>query len=250
MKRTGKYEYSATVGLSGKKDWYKYDIVVFDGAGAATFPSGEAGTPLDWDFGAGRPSGAPRHFATAIAGSDAPVVLVDASAGADGAEYSSIPEAWHGAGMRHTGASLGRKGALRLFRDADAPVLEEMILTKYVGDIMADHADTEASVLAVYTGAVGGNAQVRAAVVSRDGFTYSAPVTLSSDSRCTVRLDALRPSATLLTPAPYPSFLGRKFVPDYATVPALDPAGIESVLLYAENADSPFSIEVCGITLE
>lgn len=250
MKRTGKYEYSATVGLSGKKDWYKYDIVVFDGAGAATFPSGEAGTPLDWDFGAGRPSGAPRHFATAIAGSDAPVVLVDASAGADGAEYSSIPEAWHGAGMRYTAASLGRKGALRLFRDADAPVLEEMILTKYVGDIMADHADTEASALVVYTGAVDGKAQMRAAVVSRDGFTYSAPVTLSSDSRCTVRLDALRPSATLLTPAPYPSFLSRKFVPDYATVPALDPAGIESVLLYAENADAPFSIEVCGITLE
>ncbi|MDE6853500.1 MAG: hypothetical protein K2J38_00415, partial [Muribaculaceae bacterium] len=250
MKRTGKYEYSAIVDLSGKKDWYKYNIVVFDGAGATTFPSGESGTPLDWDFGAGKPSGTPRHFATAISGSEAPVVLVDASCGADGAEYSSIPEAWNGAGMHHTGASLGRKGALRLFRSAEAPVLDEMILTKYVGDIMADHSDTKASELAVYTGAVDGTAHVRAAVVSRDGFTYSAPVAIVSEGRCAVSLDALEPSATLLTPAPYPSFLSRKFVPDYAAVPVLDPSEIESVLLYAENADTPFSIEVYGITLE
>lgn len=56
MVKTGKYEYSATIdpGVMGNKDRFDYRIVVFKGADAVTWPSGEHGTPLDWDFGAGR----------------------------------------------------------------------------------------------------------------------------------------------------------------------------------------------------
>lgn len=251
MSHKDKYTYTATIDPQGKKDGiqrFDYSIVVYGADGAATFPSGEAGTPLDWDFGAGRSTANASVYSTVAASSDAPVVLLDGRRDTDGAEFAAIPESWHGTGLRHcVDDEPWNDGAIRLYRHADAPEAETVCISKYVGDIMASYPDTEATHLAVRTGLVDGIDTLTAGLVTRDGFTYSAPLTIKSDGTAMLDFANLRLSPTLLNPAPYPSFLSRRFVPDSATATPFRAADIETVVLSVDNPSKPFDIDIKGI---
>lgn len=253
MTQTGKYTYSATIAPRGKKDENKrfdYSIVVYGGSGAITFPSGEAGSPLDWDFGAGRSRALGTVYSTVAMPSDGAIVLVDGRHDTDGTEFASIPETWHGTGIRHHGdEGPWADGAIRLYREAGADPVETVSMSKYVGDIMAAWPDTEATHLHLRLGAVEELDSINVGFVTRDGFTYSAPVAVRPDATAVLDLGTLALAPTLLNPAPYPSFLGRRFVPDPATAIPFRVADIESIVLSVDNPAGPFSADIKGAFL-
>ncbi len=251
MTKTGKYTYKADIDASDKvmdKDRFAYNIVVYAGGGATTFPSGEAGTPLDWDFGAGRAGSRTNLYSTAIESADADVTLLDCRRDADNIEFSSIPEAWRSVGAYFNDAPLAGTPALTFYRNADAPALETMVVSKYVGDIMADRADTRATHAKVFFGKASGLDKIKVGFVTRDGFTYAAEVPVADHGTATIDLGKLALEPTLLLPAPYPSFLSRRFVPDAATALPFNVADIESVTLYTGSAE-PFSVDIEGVSL-
>lgn len=252
MEPSGKNKYTATVDPQGKKDGiqrFSYNIVVYCGNSAVTFPSGEAGTPLDWDFGAGRQSAPTQTYNITISNPDDVIMLFDSRKGTDGLEYSSIPETWGSAGMQmHDGGTEGND-AVRIFRTADAPALENMSASKYVGDIMACHADSRPERLKLRFGTVEGTDSMMAGFVTADGFTYSAPVKIASDGIATLDFGSLTLAPTLLNPAPYPSFLSRRFTPDPATAVPFSPSDIEQLILYIDEPTQPITIDLIGAWL-
>ncbi len=245
MTESGKHGYTATVGhlTEGKKDngVYRYNIVVFDGGRAITYPGAVPGTPLDWDFpGCG-------YYETALYGPSTPVVLLRARENGDGAELSTIPEAWSGISFGFAGQAPAGDDVLRLTKEADAAT-DIMVISKYIGDIMAN-APARGS-LRLRTGAVEGTDSVTVALVSRDGFTYSATVAVTSGTTATLDLASLRPDVTLLTPAPYPSFLGRTFTPAPGSVPPFDPAEVETLTVRVKARPETCKVEIAGIWLK
>lgn len=253
LEKTGKYSYRACIdpGLIDGKNRFAYSIVVYAGGRAATFPAAEPGAPLDWDFGAGRTRANGDLYTTAIVQPGAPTVLLDFSAGLDGAEYSSIPESWRGQGMAHSPASaFGGKGAARLYRNADAEALETMIITKYVRPAFEHRKNISSEVAEVRFGAAQGLDSINLGFVTADGFTYATPLAVKPDGTAEVRLADLRLAPTLLTPAPYPSFLQRRFVPDAATAVPFNAADIEQVVLYTDGTPhGAFDVEIQGVRL-
>ena len=249
MVKSGKNKYTAVVEPEGKKDGiqrFSYNIVVYCGNSAATFPSGEAGTPLDWDFGAGRQSARTQTYSTEVSTADDAIVLFDSRKGLDGMEYSSIPEAWGTAGMQLYDGGIEGHDAVRIFRSAEAPALENMSTSKYIGDIIACHSDKQPKGLKLRCGRVDGIDGIMAGFVTADGFTYSAPIKTYDNGISTLDFGELRLMPTLLNPAPYPSFLGRRFVPDPETAVPFRPSDIEQLILYTDNNDKPFTIDLIG----
>ncbi len=253
MTKTGKYTYSTTIDPLGKKDGiqrFDYSIVVYGSGRATTFPAGEAGSPLDWDFGAGRSRALANTYNTLAASSDAPIVLLDGRFGLDNAEFSAIPETWRGTGIRHTtDEGPWSDGAICLYRHDDADAVETLSVSKYVGDIMASWPDTEATSLHLRLGATEALDSINVGLVTRDGFTYSAPVAINHDATAVLELDTLALTPTLLNPAPYPSFLGRRFTPDPTSATPFRTADIESIVLSVDNPSGPFKVEIKGICL-
>ncbi len=250
----GKYTYTATIDPAADKvskgERFAYSVVVYTAGGAVTFPSGEAGTPLDWDFGAGRAQATPGQlYVTAVESDTAPILLIDCRNGSDGLEFSSIPECWQGVGMIFNDAPLTGETGVRIFRNAVAPELETAVISKYVGDIMAYRADTKATRAKIRFGEVTGAEKVHLGLVTRDGFTYGADVDVEPNGIATVELSKLSLEPTLLLPAPYPSFLSRRFVPDAETAIPFKASEIESVTL-CSDLNTPYTIDVAGVWLE
>lgn len=252
MNQINKYSFTAVIDLKGKKglDRFCYNIVVFDGNGATTFPARESGTPLDWDYGAGRASMHGPMYCTKVATADAPVVLLDATTGEADVEFSSVPETWHGTGVKSVTAGLPGTGAAQLYRTAEAIPLDYIFITKYVGDVMADYADTDATTVCLSLGNVEGLDSLTIGLVTRDGFTYAGEVKVSSDCVARLSLDSLRLVPTLLSPAPFPSFIGRTFKPDATTAIPFKVTDVESVVIYRENTDQPLTVDIKGLWLD
>lgn len=249
MVRTGKYEYSAAIdsGLLGKKDRFDYRIVVFKGAEAVTWPSGEHGTPLDWDFGAGR--GAVACFTTAVRPAGAPLVLLDAASGLDGIELSTIPEVWQGISLNAVRATPFASPVLELCAGPGMQPVETISVSRYVApEVRALGGDVPSAAIRIYTAEAEGADKVRIGLVNADGFTFWTIASLAPDSVATLPLDGFSLGETLLNPAPYPSFLGRRFEPAEGTAATLDPAEIESIVIAADSA--PIRLQLRAVVLE
>lgn len=255
MEKTGKYSYSVTLdaddAFEGKKDGsFKYRIVVFDRDGIVkTWPGGTEGTPLSWDYGAGQPSGETPAWSVDFLAPGAPMTLLRPAPDMDASELSTIPEAWRGVSW-HYSAPLAEAPALVLSKGADAET-DTLVVSKYIADAVSARgaSDMDArTTLRVHFGKGAGNLTV--GFVTRDGFTYSAPVRVTPDGYADVPLAGLRLDDTLLTPAPYPSFLSRRFVPDAATSVPFSPAEIETLtLVLAAPAGQSAEVEVRGVEL-
>lgn len=249
MAKSGKYEYSVEIDPAeiSKKDRFDYRIVVYRGADAVTYPSETDGTPLDWDFGAG--IGSTSCYSTAVRRIGAPLVLLDGSRGADGAEVSSIPEAWGSISMHTRRGELFGVPAVTVACGDSAVSVDVVTLGKYVRPLIEASGDP-VSQIGLALGRVEGVDSVDVSVCTTDGFTYRQRVSVSSGGRPVVSLDALRPGPTLLNPAPYPSFLQRSFEPDPQHVPALNPADIESFIIAIPSPKGVFSLEVAGVWMQ
>lgn len=253
MTKTGKHQYTATVNPGNgneNHDRFAYNIVVFSGGRATTFPAKENGTPLDWDFGAGSKDGKTEYYTVELRAPEAPLVLMSAYGDPDELELSSIPEVWGPLGMRRiSGAPIG-ENLVRLQLSKPVDDLETVSVSRYIGDIIAAYPDmAQDRTLCLSTAAAEGVDSVNIALVTRDGFTYSAKVAVSPDGIARVKTSQLSLVPTLLNPAPYPSFLERRFHPDPATAVPFKLSEAEILTLYLDNP-SPFTLDLRGIWLE
>lgn len=237
MAKTGKYEYSATVdpGIIGEKDRFDYRIVVFKGADAVTYPSGDDGTPLDWDFGAGR--GAVACFTTAMRPAGASLVLLDATSGTSDIELATIPEAWSAYRLHATPATADSAPALLLEGHDGRQGVETVSISRYVAPaVRALGNDVPSGAIQLRIADADSVEGLRIGLVNADGFTFWAEAKAAPGAVVTIPLSDFRLGETLLNPAPYPSFLGRRFVPADGTDTALNPAEIETAVIAARSA--------------
>lgn len=239
MEKSGKHTYSVTLdasdALQGKKDGsFRYRIVAFDRDGIAhTWPGGYEGTPLSWDFGALEPEAEGAVYSTDFIAAGAPLVLLKASGDMDGSELSTIPEAWKGVSYRYE-APVAAAPAMTIRKDADAAT-DLMVVSKYVAPAIKARGAADLAArkgLRLHLGEAQGT--VKVGLVTADGFTYSATVKCAPGEAVDLPFSALRLDDTLLTPAPYPSFLERRFSPDAATATPFAPEDIETLTIVLE----------------
>lgn len=246
LKRTGRNKYSAVIPAKdlGKREWFRYNIVVFGNCGGSsvtTWPSGREGTPLDWDFSAA----GNEFYSTAIAEPSAPATLFDFSSGTDEVELSTVPEAWKGVSMQHSYCEPLAENRLLLHKDAGVET-SHLLLSRHVADRVAGSRLSADSRIVLRLGRVEGVDSLNVNLVSADGFSYSSPVAAESGSIVELPLSALRLSDTWLTPAPYPSFLERRFTPDASITPAFNPAEAEIIVIEAPASAAEMNVEILG----
>ena len=73
---------------------------------------------------------------------------------------------------------------------------------------------------------------------------------VDADGRATVDIAAMTLDATLLNPAPYPTFLRREFIPDTATATALRLDAALTLTLTAYVGLAEAEVELKGIYIE
>ncbi|MDO4320043.1 MAG: hypothetical protein Q4C34_05650 [Bacteroidales bacterium] len=249
MRRTGKYTYTADIPANALKAGpQRYSIVVFDGGEKLTFPGRHKGTPLDWDLQT-TPAEAGRLYSVDVAETDAPVTLLAARHDGDGSEISTIPEAWQGISWAWHDRSPRAESMMRLHKDT-AAATDHIVITKWVGDIMRGVNPPADARLHLRMGPADGIDSITLGVVDRDGLTRTARVPVAADSTVSVALSGLAPADTWLTPAPYPSFLRRRFSPDTSAFGPLDPADIETVTITVDASSAPLTLDIAGMWIE
>ncbi len=240
MEAVGKHTFSVTIdaedALNGKKDGrFAYRIVAFDRDGnTLTYPGRAEGTPLSWDYGATDQSAAEALYFTDFIPEGQSLTLLSARENLDGSELSTIPEAWRGVSWTYSAPSADAVPALRLVKDANAAT-DTLVVSKYVASMVAARGSADMNArkrLALRFGENKGSGHLKVGLVNRDGFTYSANVKVPTGGGLVeLPLEAFTLDETLLTPAPYPSFLSHRFVPDPTTATPLRPSEIETVTL-------------------
>ncbi len=240
---TSAYSFAATIDskhLQG--DSFGYYIVAYTPSGVVTYPEGEVGMPLDWDWRGGRGYDVALH-------SPGPINLItDASCDADIEAYS-LPQ-WKGAHMQSIENMPRAQNALRCHFRPDGERLQ-YVVRKYVGDIVgtlrSEVKDCESIKVKL---AKAENADtINIAVVTDLGITYSAKVAPSgTEETLSVRLDALGQSPTALVPISYPDFMHTHFSSQEAI--ALDPCDIEFIEISTNAITQNGSIDLIGVFLE
>lgn len=210
-----------------------------------TFPGALEGNPLDW----GSADGA--YYSTRLLDKDAPVILLNGPDGLSGVDVSTIPDHW---GRSRVGLAQLSPLGNDAVEVVVAPGTDSVntVLSKYVRPLIAPLAvSMDPSELRVKTGKIENMSKAVVALADIDGFTYSSPVTLTSGSEIVIPLSEFKLSPTLLVPAPFPTFLGREFVPE-DNGQTLRAADIEKLQLVfpAENSDRQASAEVVGVWLQ
>ncbi|MCM1028375.1 MAG: cellulase family glycosylhydrolase [Alloprevotella sp.] len=220
-----------------------------DGYKTTTYPGGLKGAPLDWDFLPGQP----QAFTTSLHKPGQPIPLVTASPDLDGSSMATIPGQWEGISYRFVKHEpLGRNTLT-----ASATTLshaERIVIGKYVAPLIrpiGSSISPDATITMALSPDTHGADSIGITVVNADGFTYSATAPIDpSTLTATARLSEMKPAPTLLNPEPFPTFLSREWIPDYATVPPLSPNEIEELRIVAhKQPDRPLSLSIYGIWL-
>ncbi len=202
-----------------------YYIVVWRGGDAVTWPGNTPGTPLDWDYAPDSDA----VYSTTVARPGVATALLLPAPGMDGSLISTIPGVWNAISYTYRPPMPGRGPSCRLDVGADAGA-SSVTIGKYTGHITSSlgRLNPGRTALILSLSGVEGIDSVNVSVVNRDGFTYGA--TLPADNLIRIPLTALSLQPTMLNPEPYPTFLGRSFIPDPATaVPLRGAADIDEV---------------------
>lgn len=192
--------YAAGIPTSPDAAEFSYNIVVYSGGKARTYPQGAEGAPLDWDY---LPS--PRYSVRLLA-EGAPVELISPAPGSNDLEVAPAAEGEVYAWVDYVAPQFGQAQAYRvnLSEGCDAPVL----IRRYVAADIADaaHASASAVLAARMCGADG--TRVRLGVVDKDGITRMGEGEVSGGV-VRIPLAELRPVDGWAIPAPFPTFISR-----------------------------------------
>lgn len=249
MHKCGKYTYKATIDnlrLSKNIGWFCYNIVVFAGGKAYTCPGNVSGTPLDWDYVGGDVN----RYRTVVSEASDAIILLEPTPDMGGSELATIPEAWKGVRIAYTKRTPIASDFIRISKEAGTDI-RMLCLSKYIAPTMKCHTDIgHGRRLKVLLGHCHGVDSVKVGLVNADGFTYTAVLDVDADGRATVDIAAMTLDATLLNPAPYPTFLRREFIPNTATATALrlDEALTLTLTAYVGLAEA--EVELKGIYIE
>lgn len=241
MERDGKRGYKATLPADCPKE---YNIVVWIGGRASTWPGNRNGTPLDWDSPRGE------YYSVATVGADDPIVLLDATRGYDNLEMSTIPEIWRGMSLSPVKKSPMADDIIRVSRNSDEGSAS-IVLTKDVSDITRClDGDIKGHSLKLKLGDIDGVGKLTAGIITADGFAYTGEAA-TADGIVSLPLETLALAATPLVPAPYPVFLERYFLPDPATaIPFGRLSDIGQLLITADTGNGRAQIEISGAWIE
>lgn len=239
MKKTGKYGYSVEIPSDMVRNGsFGYRIVAWSDSVPATYPSALPGTPLDWDF--------PETDFYTVGSFEpgAPIELLRPSPDMDGSELTTIPEGWRGVGYSYE-APLAEAPAL-VVEVGDEADSEFAVVSKYVAPVVNSvKPDDDYDTLRIFIRGSVGNG-IKVGIVNSDGFTYSAQIPENASGMVDIPLESFSLDSTVLSPAPFPAFLSRFFVPDPTTATPLVPAAIETITFVVPR---PAEIAIHGVQL-
>lgn len=243
MKRKGCYDYEAELPVDARDAEVEYNIVVFSGNRATTYPQGVEGTPLGWDFTDYR------YYSTRVAAKDEPVVLVNADAKMSEIEMATIPN------YSRTYARFKALGPMAMdcmeFAMTAAEDSTRLYLRKWVGDVVAGTPGIgEKTKLCVSLGEVSGVQELDVALITQLGITYRKRLKVYDSGIYRIDVSELSQDYTALIPAPYPDFLMREFS---STQPiAFSVGDVEQVEISTPGVakDAQVKIQLRGMWLE
>lgn len=233
MQRTATNDYVCNIGIN-KKGCFSYQIVAFSNGKAVTYPGAIEGTPLDWDF-----SGDDYYSIEVRRDKDA-LPLVTPSNDIDTEVWALDESSWISIDYDNppTPTSLSSY-TVRLKGNGRG------VIKRYVGDLTRELAGKSYHTLCVAIKEMVGVKNIDVAVVTIDGATYSACL----DSKTsTFQIRDLRPSPTVLCPAPYPTFLEREVAVNIDR--PLTVNEIDYVELHFEADTVDASLQFYGIWIE
>lgn len=243
-------EYLTTINTGDKNNLFDYFVTIYGKEGAVTFPGAIGGTPLDWDFISDKKYSVPLHSE-----SD-PIILIQPDADNSNIEIATIPDSWGDLHLEYEKNSPLRNDNLTARGTASADG-QEIIMRKRIKEILDARTPLNpTSQLKVALGAPTGVDSINIALVDSNGFTYSTSVPIGDKEAetITVTLPELTLAPTALMPAPYPTFLSRKFYPDAKTAPAAPESwnSIEElrIILPGLKEDTEFSLPIVGVWIE
>lgn len=252
MEKVAPYTYEAVIPADDLRhgDTFSYAIAVYPSNGKpVSYPAAINGAPLDWDYPDPADLATP-YYVTNLRDAADPVVLLDATVGADGSELSTIPSQWRGIRYTFSHKSPAGENAMQLRLDKkEEPT--KVIISKYIAPMIAGQDIPADATLNLALGNIDaeGIDEVELALVNGDGFTYSGRATLKSGV-ITISPATMTLTNTLLSPEPYPMFLSREFVPDPATATPLNLSDIERLqIIFTQPAGAEALIEIKGAWL-
>ncbi|MDR1763920.1 MAG: hypothetical protein LBR64_08235, partial [Dysgonamonadaceae bacterium] len=209
MERSSGYAWKAEIPEKWLTDGlFRYNAVVCKGDKRFTFPSGEEGSPLDWDFYN------QKYYEIRLNEPDSPVLLFSAGGNANNLETYSIPA--QGFALRKLNSANPAVPSRLDFELKYQNPETRFFWRKYVKNEMENrkYGIENAQNICLQL-SVNGVDTVNIGLITSDGFTYSAIADLSaSESVLKIPLDRLKQAPTALLPQPYPVFLDNHFVPD------------------------------------
>lgn len=226
-----------------------YRIVVGrPGGSVTTYPGGYPASPLAWDYAPAEDTA----YIVPLTEAGRAVPLITASATMDGTALSTLPSIWNGTSYRFDRHEPVERNTMTLSAASDAGA-ERYVIGKYIGSAMRALRPDAAEEICVAVGhGVEGVDAVAVSVVNADGFTYQATVPAPGHDGgiITVSLQAMKLVPTLLNPEPFPTFLGREFVPDPATASPLALREIDELrIVVSKKPDSPLHFPLIGAWL-
>ena len=181
LEKTGNFRYETSVPsewLEGKV--LKYNLVVFTGGKAFTYPDKVEGMPLDWDF---TDYG---YYEVPLADKASEILIYNPYTQNTGLEYYCIPD-W------------GVEGD------------KEYYTKKYIKDIVEARPEKMAEAKTVRIKGLWQTGDVKVALITSWGYTYEAKARKTGEAEYEVRIEDLTFAPTLLLPHAYPDFLSKKF---------------------------------------
>lgn len=242
LERTHGYTYRATIPTDQvKRGVFRYNIVVCRGTERQTFPSGVAGTPLDWDY---TPTSC---WETEVVAPGSAILLSEVKDEYGHIDTYIIPEG--GDMQREIQRNAPTEALTRRFTFHSPDKHPRYFLRKEIRNEIRNRKNRLQQCRWICLHATRLPAQTQIGFITSDGYTYHTACPQDADGIIRIPIRELKQTETALLPHPYPVFLENYFRP--TTELPFDIKNIEQLEIRAEGTkDADIEIEIGAIWLE